>query len=138
MGRATHPVEAKAVIRIEVAVSPCSCLGCAAELVLRITPLRRGVPTRQRVVKVVEEHVRLCLLGCHHHPLPQQSNHESRSCTPLAATWLVMKYHRRFARPRPASSASAGPCMSCSNPGPSSLYWPKASGFTPPSPLIER
>jgi hypothetical protein len=23
-------------------------------------------------VKAVEEHIRLCLLGCHHHPLPQQ------------------------------------------------------------------
>jgi hypothetical protein len=24
------------------------------------------------VVKAVEEHIRMCLLGCHHHPLPQQ------------------------------------------------------------------
>jgi hypothetical protein len=23
-------------------------------------------------VKAVEEHIRLCLLSCHHHPLPQQ------------------------------------------------------------------
>jgi hypothetical protein len=30
MSRAAHSVEAKALIRIEVAVSPCTCLGCAA------------------------------------------------------------------------------------------------------------
>jgi hypothetical protein len=42
MGRAAHSVEAKVVIRIEVAVSPCPCLGCAVELALHIAPL----PTR--------------------------------------------------------------------------------------------
>jgi hypothetical protein len=46
MGRVAHPVEAKAVVRIEVAVRPRLCLGCAVELVLRTAPLRRGVPPR--------------------------------------------------------------------------------------------
>jgi hypothetical protein len=47
MSRAAHAVESKAVVRIEVAVSPRSCLGCAVELVLRVAPaLRRGVPPR--------------------------------------------------------------------------------------------
>jgi hypothetical protein len=46
MGRAAHAVESKAVVRIEVAVSPCPCLGCAVELALRVAPLRRGVPPR--------------------------------------------------------------------------------------------
>jgi hypothetical protein len=31
MGRAAHAVESKAVVRIEVAVSPRPCLGCAVE-----------------------------------------------------------------------------------------------------------
>jgi hypothetical protein len=44
MGRAAHAVESKAVVRTEVAVSPRPCLGCAVELVLRVAPLRRGVP----------------------------------------------------------------------------------------------
>jgi hypothetical protein len=35
MSRAAHAVESKAVVRIEVAVSPRPCLGCAVELVLR-------------------------------------------------------------------------------------------------------
>jgi hypothetical protein len=43
---AAHAVESKAVVRIEVAVSPRPCLGCAVELVLRVAPLRRGVPPR--------------------------------------------------------------------------------------------
>jgi hypothetical protein len=34
MSRAAHAVESKAVVRIEVAVSPRPCLGCAVELVL--------------------------------------------------------------------------------------------------------
>jgi hypothetical protein len=46
MSRAAHAVESKAVVRIEVAVSPRPCLGCAVELVLRVAPLRRGVPPR--------------------------------------------------------------------------------------------
>ena len=45
MSRAAH-VGSKAVVRIEVAVSPRPCLGCAVELVLRVAPLRRGVPPR--------------------------------------------------------------------------------------------
>jgi hypothetical protein len=45
MGRA-HSVEAKAMVRSEVAVSPCPCLSCAVELVLRIAPLHRGAPPR--------------------------------------------------------------------------------------------
>jgi hypothetical protein len=36
MSRAAHAVESKAVVRIEVAVSPRPCLGCAVELVLRV------------------------------------------------------------------------------------------------------
>ena len=60
------------MVRIEVAVSPRPCLGCAVELVLRVAPLHRGVPHRQCVVNAVEEHIRLCILGCHHHLLPQQ------------------------------------------------------------------
>jgi hypothetical protein len=32
MSRAAHAVESKAVVRIEVAVSPRPCLGCAVEL----------------------------------------------------------------------------------------------------------
>jgi hypothetical protein len=47
MSRAAHAVESKAVVRIEVAVSPRPCLGCAVELVLRVAPLRRGVPPRR-------------------------------------------------------------------------------------------
>jgi hypothetical protein len=39
---AAHAVESKAVVRIEVAVSPRPCLGCAVELVLRVAPLRRS------------------------------------------------------------------------------------------------
>jgi hypothetical protein len=39
MRRAAHAVESKAVVRIEVAVSPRPCLGCAVELVEE--PLRR-------------------------------------------------------------------------------------------------
>jgi hypothetical protein len=39
---AAHAVESKAMVRIEVAVSPRPCLGCAVELVLRVAPLRRG------------------------------------------------------------------------------------------------
>jgi hypothetical protein len=46
MSRAAHAVESKAVVHIEVAVSPRPCLGCAVELVLRVAPLRRGVPPR--------------------------------------------------------------------------------------------
>jgi hypothetical protein len=46
MSRAAYAVESKAVVRIEVAVSPRPCLGCAVELVLRVAPLRRGVPPR--------------------------------------------------------------------------------------------
>jgi hypothetical protein len=46
MSRAAHAVESKAVVRIEVAVSPRPCLGCAVEPVLRVAPLRRGVPPR--------------------------------------------------------------------------------------------
>jgi hypothetical protein len=46
MRRAAHAVESKAVVRIEVAVSSRPCLGCAVELVLRVAPLRRGVPPR--------------------------------------------------------------------------------------------
>jgi hypothetical protein len=34
-----HAVESKAVVRIDVAVSPRPCLGCAVELVLRVAPL---------------------------------------------------------------------------------------------------
>ena len=45
-GRAAHSVEPKAVVRIEVAVRPRPCLGYAVELVLRVAPLRRGVPPR--------------------------------------------------------------------------------------------
>jgi hypothetical protein len=37
MRRAAHAVESKAVVRIEVAVSPRPCLGCAVELVLRVS-----------------------------------------------------------------------------------------------------
>jgi hypothetical protein len=44
MSRAAQAAESKAVVRIEVAVSPRPCLGCAVELVLRVAPLRRGVP----------------------------------------------------------------------------------------------
>jgi hypothetical protein len=44
MGPRAHAVESKAVVRIEVAVSPRPCLGCAVELALRVAPLRRGVP----------------------------------------------------------------------------------------------
>jgi hypothetical protein len=39
MSRAAHAAESKAVVRIEVAVSPRLCLGCAVELVLSITAL---------------------------------------------------------------------------------------------------
>jgi hypothetical protein len=46
MPRAAHSVEAKAVVRIEVAVRPRPCLGCDVGLVLRIAPLRRGVLPR--------------------------------------------------------------------------------------------
>jgi hypothetical protein len=46
MRRAAHSVGAKAVVRIEDAVRPRPCLGCAVELALRISPLRRGVPPR--------------------------------------------------------------------------------------------
>jgi hypothetical protein len=46
MSRAAHAVESKAAVRIEVAVSPRPCLGCAVELALRVAPLRRGVPPR--------------------------------------------------------------------------------------------
>jgi hypothetical protein len=35
------------VVRIEVAVSPRPCLGCAVELVLRIAPLRRSALPRK-------------------------------------------------------------------------------------------
>jgi hypothetical protein len=45
-GPSAHSVEPKAVVRIEVAVSPRPCLGCAEELALRVAPLRRGVPPR--------------------------------------------------------------------------------------------
>jgi hypothetical protein len=76
-----HSTEAKAAIRPAAskpppAASPCPCLCCAVELVSCacapriIAPLRRGVPTWQRVVEAVEEHVRLCRLGCHHHTPP--------------------------------------------------------------------
>jgi hypothetical protein len=44
MRRAAHAVASKVVVRTEVAVSPRPCLGCAVELVLRVAPLRRGVP----------------------------------------------------------------------------------------------
>jgi hypothetical protein len=46
MSRAAHVVESKAMVRIEVAVSPRPCLGCAVELALCVAPLRRGVPPR--------------------------------------------------------------------------------------------
>jgi hypothetical protein len=46
MRRVAYAVESKAVVRTEVAVSPRPCLGCAVELVLRVAPLRRGVPPR--------------------------------------------------------------------------------------------
>jgi hypothetical protein len=47
MRRAAHAVESKAVVRIEVAVTPRPCLGCVVELVLRVgAPLRRDVPPR--------------------------------------------------------------------------------------------
>jgi hypothetical protein len=46
MSRVAHAVERKAVVRIEVAVSPRPYLGCAVKLVLRVAPLRRGVPPR--------------------------------------------------------------------------------------------
>jgi hypothetical protein len=46
MSQAAHYVEPKAVVRIEATASPRPCLGCAVELVLRIAPLRRGVPSR--------------------------------------------------------------------------------------------
>jgi hypothetical protein len=46
MSRAAHAVGSKAVVRIEVAVSPRPCLGCAVGLVLRVAPLRRGIPPR--------------------------------------------------------------------------------------------
>ena len=59
------------MIRIEVAIRPCPCLGCAVELALRILPLHRCIPPRQRVAEAAEEHVRLGLSGCHHHPLLQ-------------------------------------------------------------------
>jgi hypothetical protein len=36
LSRAAHAVESKAVVRIEVAVSPRPCLGCAVELVCTI------------------------------------------------------------------------------------------------------
>jgi hypothetical protein len=64
--------------RIGAAISPRPCLSCAMELPLCIEPLRRGAPPRQRVVKAAEKHIRLCLLGCHHHPRCRSS----RSCTP--------------------------------------------------------
>jgi hypothetical protein len=47
MSRAAHAVESKAVIRIEVAVSPRPCLGCAVfgtRLVRRASPPRRPTP----------------------------------------------------------------------------------------------
>jgi hypothetical protein len=50
MRRVAHAVESKDVVRIEVAVSPRPCLGCAVELVLRVAPLRRGVPPREFVL----------------------------------------------------------------------------------------
>ena len=53
MSRAAHAVESKAVVRIEVAVSPRPCLGCAVELVLRVAPPRRGVPPRYGVVQAL-------------------------------------------------------------------------------------
>jgi hypothetical protein len=40
MSWAAHAVESKVVVRIEVAVSPRPCLGCAVELALRVAPLR--------------------------------------------------------------------------------------------------
>jgi hypothetical protein len=36
MRRAAHAVESKAVVRIEAAVSPRPCLGCAVELALHV------------------------------------------------------------------------------------------------------
>ena len=46
MGRAAHSAEAKAAVRTGVTTRPRPRLGCAVELVLRIAPLRRGVPPR--------------------------------------------------------------------------------------------
>jgi hypothetical protein len=46
MSREVHAARSKAVVRIEVAVSPRPCLGCAVELVLRVAPLRRSAPPR--------------------------------------------------------------------------------------------
>jgi hypothetical protein len=46
MRRAAHSVEPKAAVRIKATANPRPCLGCAVELVLRVAPLRRGVPPR--------------------------------------------------------------------------------------------
>jgi hypothetical protein len=46
MSRAAHAVESKAVVRIEVAVSPRPCLGCAVELVLRVSIFGGGFVLR--------------------------------------------------------------------------------------------
>jgi hypothetical protein len=81
MSRAVHPVEAKGgrgPHRSRRQPMPVPGLrrgalwSCGARLVHRAS-VRRGVPTCQRVVEAVEEHVRLRLLGWYHHPLPQQS-----------------------------------------------------------------
>jgi hypothetical protein len=37
---------------------------------LRTAPPRRAAAPWQRVVGTAEERAPLCLLGCHHHPLP--------------------------------------------------------------------
>jgi hypothetical protein len=63
-------------------------------------------------VKAAEEHIRLCLLGRHHHPLCRSS----RSCTPFATTRLGMRYEAplgRFARTLLRQLVQ----RSCSNPG---------------------
>jgi hypothetical protein len=60
MRRAAHAVESKAVVRIEVAVSPRPCLGCAVEPALRVAPLRRGVPPRSQQPPYQEGHSSSC------------------------------------------------------------------------------
>jgi hypothetical protein len=142
MSRASGPlpVEAKVVIRIEVAASPCPCLaGLRAlwsELFLR-TKFRSAAAHRSGSAqwRLWRSSTSACLrlLSCHtrvaittstrcrssHSELHPLGNYTARD--ERGAAWPL--------RPRPApSSASWCSRRSCSNPGPSSPHWPKAEG----------
>jgi hypothetical protein len=93
MGRAARPVGAKAVVRIEVAVSPRPCMGCAVELVLLAHRTSRP-PRRPTPVARSEGGGG----GSAHPPVPFglsplittrcRSSSSSRSCTPFATARL--------------------------------------------------